>query len=126
MRLEPDVDQNDSVSFVVPPIVYPQTYESLFRYVGVEIKGDEVGKEFCTTCSFRPWALGSEVESATVTVVRKNGKLEYHEAELIDGRWVAATKLKLGETAFVDAGGVVDGYGETNDERSTTLAGVKG
>ena len=126
MRLEPDVDQNDSVSFVVPPIVYPQTYESLFRYVGVEIKGDEVGKEFCTTCSFRPWALGSEVESATVTVVRKNGKLEYHEAELIDGRWVADTKLKLGEKAYVDAGGVIDGYGETNGERSTTLAGVKG
>jgi hypothetical protein len=125
MRLEPDVDQNDSVSFVVPTIVYPETYESPFRYVGKVMQTDNFGRPFCMQCSFRPWALGSEVESATVTVVRKNGKLEYHEAELIDGRWVADTKLKLGETAYVDAGDVVDEYGETNGERSTTLAGVK-
>ena len=125
MRLEPDVDQNDSVSFVVPTIVYPETYESPFRYVGKVMQSDNFGRPFCMQCSFRPWALGSEVESATVTVVRKNGKLEYHEAELIGERWVADTRLKLGETAYVDAGGVVDEYGETNGERSATLAGVK-
>ena len=121
IRLEP----NDSVSFVVPTIAYPQTYESVFRYVGVEMKGDEVGREFCTTCSFRPWASTADVVSATVRVVRKNGKLESHEAELIDGRWVAPTKLKVGETAFVDAGGVVDGYGETNGAPSASVAGTK-
>jgi len=125
MRLEPDVDQNDSVSFVIPKIVYPETYESPFRYISKVIENDNLGHPFCTTCSFRAWAVTGDVVSATVTVVRKNGMLEHHEAELIDGRWVADTKLKLGESAYVAAGGVVDEYGETNGQPSAVLQGVK-
>jgi hypothetical protein len=121
VRLEP----NDSVSFVVPTVAYPQTYESVFPYVGVEMKSDEVGREFCTTCSFRPWASTADVVSATVTVVRKNGKRELHQARFVDGRWVAATKLKAGESAFVDAGGVRDSNGETNGSPSASVAGTK-
>ena len=121
IRLEPD----DSVSFVVPAIVYPETYESPFPYVDRVMENDNLGRPFCMQCSFRPWALGSEVASATVTVVRKNGKLESHRASFVNGRWVANTRLKAGETAYVEKGGVVDGYGETNGARSASVAGTK-
>ncbi|MGH2753019.1 MAG: neutral/alkaline non-lysosomal ceramidase N-terminal domain-containing protein [Actinomycetota bacterium] len=120
LRLEPD----GSVSFS-DRVTYPQTYESEFPYVAVETKSDEIGNQFCTTCSFRPWASTSHIVSATVTVLRKNGKRELHTARLVGDRWVADTKLNPTETAFVDVGGVRDANGETNGTPSASVARTK-
>ncbi|MFN2588033.1 MAG: hypothetical protein ABR613_07945 [Actinomycetota bacterium] len=102
---------------------YPQTYEgSPFRYVAVATKNDETGVPFCTTCSFRPWAASGRIASANVTVVRATGAVEVVPAQLVEGRWTAPVVLAPGDRAYVDAGGVVDEYGERNAAPSATVA----
>jgi hypothetical protein len=101
---------------------YPQTYEgSPFPYVRVETKNDETGVPFCTTCSFRPWASSGQIVSASVTVVRASGAVEVVPAQLVDGRWSAPVTLGAGDRAYVDAGAVVDEYGERNAARSAEV-----
>ena len=107
LRAAPD----GSVSFVVPPIVYPRTYKSQIRFVGDDKR---TNTPLCFTCAFRPWASTGEVARATVTVVRAGGGVDRVPATLSGGRWVASTALASGDRAFVDAGGVVDTYGEVN------------
>lgn len=102
---------------------YPQTYEgSPFPYVEVAHKNDEVGVPFCTTCSFRPWASSGQIVSAAVTVVRSTGAIEVVPAQLVDGRWVAPVELLPGDSAYVDAGAVVDEHGERNPARSAPVS----
>ena len=111
-----------SVSFAASSS-YPQTYDSEFPYVGVEKKTDEVGKEFCTTCSFRPWASSGKVVSANLTVVNRGGQIKTKvPAVLVEDRWVAAVKMKAGERAYVAAGDVLDEYGETNGTDSASVS----
>ena len=129
------VGDGGSVSFEVDPIQYPKTYESEFSYVQSSgktpqgddvIKTDELGRSFCTTCSFRPWASGSTVSSAKITVVRADGTTEKVEASRgDDGKWHADARLYEGDEAFVDRGDVVDGYGETNGEKTSSVAGTE-
>ena len=129
------IGDGGSVSFEIDPIKYPTTYESEFKYVqsggttpqgDQVIKNDELGKPFCTTCSFRPWASGSEVSSAKVTVVRADGTTEKVEASRgEDGKWYADARLYQGDEAFVDRGDVVDGYGETNGAKTSSVAGTQ-
>jgi hypothetical protein len=119
------VEDEGSVSFAVDSIEYPKTYDSEFRYVAVDSKGDELGKPFCTTCSFRPWAFGSTVDSATVTVERADGTTEQVPASRgADGRWHADTQLYQGDRAYVAEGGVVDEYGERNASRTNVGEGT--
>ena len=119
LQIAPD---RRSVSFVASSN-YPQTYRSSFPYVAVEMKDDEVGKPFCTRCSFRPWASSGEVVSATLTVVSRNGRSTTKvPAQSIDGRWVATVKMNPGERAYVAAGDVVDEYGETNGADSASVS----
>jgi hypothetical protein len=102
---------------------YPQTYKSVFPYVKVEMKDDELGRSFCTTCSFRPWALSSEVVSATVTVVSRSGRqVATVAAQPVGDRWVAQYKMNPGERAYVAAGDAVDEYGETNGADSASVS----
>ena len=111
-----------SVSFAASSR-YPRTYESVFPYVGVEMKDDEVGQPFCTTCSFRPWASSGDVASATVTVVSRNGRrVTEVPAQKVDGRWVANVKINPSERAYVAAGDAVDEYGETNGADSASVS----
>ena len=111
-----------SVSFVASSS-YPQTYESSFPYVGVEMKPDEVGVPFCTTCSFRPWASSGEIVSATLTVASPTGRnTKKVPAHLVAGRWVSEVKMNPGERAYVAPGDVVDEYGETNQTQSGSIS----
>ena len=101
---------------------YPRTYEgSPFRYVKVEEKGDVTGVPFCTTCSFRPWASSGQIVSAAVTVVRSTGVVEVVPAQLVEGRWTAPVALLPGDSAYVEAGAVVDEHGERNPTRSASV-----
>lgn len=119
LRIAPD---RRSVSFVASS-KYPQTYESEFPYIGVEMENDEVGKPFCMTCSFRPWASSGQVVSASLTIVSQNGRhITEVPATLVDGRWVAVVKMNPGERAYVAAGDVVDEYGETNGTDSASVS----
>lgn len=127
------VADDGSVSFGVDPIQYPKSYDSEFPYIRSSgqtpqgddvIKNDELGKPFCTTCTFRPWASGSSVASATVTVERAEGTTEQVPATRgEDGKWHADTKLYAGDRAYVAEGGVEDEYGESNAQRSSVGEG---
>ena len=124
-------ESGGSVSFEIASS-YPLTYESEFDYIQVhqkreadrgELHPDDI-ESWCDTCSFRPWATGAEIVSATVTVVRANGNVELIPAMFVDGRWVADASLNPAETAYVDVGGVVDSYGEMNATATERLPAV--
>ena len=110
-RVEPD----GGVSFAAASD-YPRTYESPFPYVR-----DDGGTVLCKTCSFRPWAHGAEVVSATVTVSGPDGTRRVPATRQGD-RWVAPTALRPGETAVVAAGDLVDAFGEVNGQPITVFA----
>lgn len=88
---------------------YPRTYDSPFPFVA-----DDGNPVLCKTCSFRPWADRADVVAATVVVDRLHGPDRNVTARLVGDRWVAATRLRPGDTAYVPAGGLTDAFGETN------------
>jgi hypothetical protein len=117
LRVEPG-----AVSFTAES-EYPQTYQgSPFPYVAVAVEKDLAGVPFCLTCSFRPWATRGAIVGAAVTVVRAGtGAVEVVPAQLLDGRWTAPVELFPGDTVYVEAGAVVDEYGERNAARSAAV-----
>ena len=115
--------EDGSVSFTAAS-EYPSTYESEFPYVTVNSQNDELGRSFCTRCSFRPWATGGEIETATLTVVRADGTEESVEAARSGDRWHAPVTLYEGDRAYVAAGGAVDEYGERNAADSGEVTGT--
>jgi hypothetical protein len=88
--------------------VYPRTYDSPFPYVS-----DDGGSLVCRTCTFRPWASGAEVVTATVTVRSPAGERRVDAVRRGD-RWVADAHLVPGETATIEPGDLRDAFGETN------------
>ena len=110
-----------SVSLANPTVTYPATYSDranspFLDYLNLEKKGQLIGEQFCTRCSFRPWAFGSRVVAVTVTVVDDAGNVlrEVPATLGADGRWRADTNLYRGESAFIAAGGIKDANGEIN------------
>jgi hypothetical protein len=103
-----------SASFVIDPISYPRTPATTtgFRFY----KDQPNPHVVCTTCSFRPWASTSSVVSAIVLVHGGNGTVRQVSAsyDASTQRWVAKVPNGLGITVSIPAGGIRDGYGETN------------
>src|SRR4051794_17584837 len=103
-------------SFVVDPISYPRTPATTtgFRFY----KDNPTPHVVCTTCTFRPWASTSSVVSAVVEVHPGNGKPFMVPASYDPStqRWVAKVPAGLGVTVSIPAGGIRDGYGETNGQ----------
>ncbi|HEY7874225.1 MAG TPA: neutral/alkaline non-lysosomal ceramidase N-terminal domain-containing protein, partial [Actinomycetota bacterium] len=104
-----------------PQIRYPRTYDAapVIRFIS-----DDGRRDICMTCTFRPWAVGSDVATATVTVERADGTVEEVPAALRDGRWFADVELYEGDRAFVARAGIVDTYGEINGEPSAVVGGT--
>jgi hypothetical protein len=122
-------DDDGTASFLVSSI-YPETYESVFPYVTPhtkfeadrgELRPEEI-RSWCDTCSFRPWATTSTIESAIVTIERGVAATLKVPAELgADGRWHLSIPLVPGDVAYVAVGDVVDSYGETNAVASNVI-----
>jgi hypothetical protein len=117
-----DLQRNGSqVSFVVDPIVYPTTPPAAHS-AGVLWYSDPRSKgnhgPVCERCSFRPWATTGTVTTAVVQVQDGNGRVTRVPAtyDPSTGRWVADVPPGQGLTVSVPAGGVRDGYGETNGQ----------
>lgn len=102
------VGPSGSVSFNAAA-TYPRTYESSFRYIN-----DDGNTVLCRTCSFRPWAKTSPIAAATVHVLRATGVSMDVPAKLVNGRWVADTRLKPGDVATILPGAIRDARGSTN------------
>jgi hypothetical protein len=117
---DPRLEAGGAVSFPIAPIRYPRTYASLLMLIK-----DDQGKRICRTCTFRPWATSGQVETASVTVVRGGQVLRRIPAALRGGRWHAATRLAVGERAYVARAGVRDAFGELNG-RPTLAVGPDG
>jgi hypothetical protein len=123
-----------AVSDRIGPIDYPDSYAGTDPRVARFIRNqrrafpdpadrcnpDQI-EWFCFTCSFRPWLDFGDAETARVTVIRPNGTTEVVPATKQDGRWVTSRRLKQNEAARVDAGGVLDRYGDFNGLASPTL-----
>ena len=102
---------NGGASFTIDT-TYPRTYtpDPVIRFIA-----DDGNPVLCKTCTFRPWAKKGTVASATVTVVGADGKaVRSVAATPAGGRWVAPTALVPGESVRIDAGAVVDTFGERN------------
>jgi hypothetical protein len=104
-----------------PQIRYPRTYDAadVIRFIR-----DDGRRDICETCTFRPWAVGSDVATATVTVERASGAVEQVAATLTGGRWFAPVTLGAGDRAYVAPGGIVDTFGEINGEASSDVVGA--
>ncbi len=107
------VGDDGSVSFAIDH-AYPKTYASVFPYVAEEIKNDEVGVPFCTTCTFRPWASSGEIVRAVVTVLRADGSIDRVSAFQVGDRWLAPAGLQPGDEVMIEPGAIRDSYGESN------------
>ncbi|HUR14942.1 MAG TPA: hypothetical protein VM097_10685 [Mycobacteriales bacterium] len=108
--------RNGSVVFTTPDSAYPRTYASPVRFVRDDKGGLATGDSvICKTCTFRPWATGSAVVRAVVTVVDRSGRVvRVVPARRVGGTWVADTRLRAKERAVILPGGLRDAYGETN------------
>jgi hypothetical protein len=106
-----------SVVVTPAPVTYPRTYPSSFKFVH-----DDGGNPICKTCSFRPWAATGEVASVAVHIVRAHGVEQTVAAtRAADGSWHTTARLRPGDEARVEAGGLVDTYGEVNGAPSATV-----
>ena len=88
---------------------YPRSYTSVFPYVK-----DDNDQRLCKTCAFRPWAAHGKVVSATVHIDRDAGGVDDIIATESNGVWTATTNLQPGDSARIDAGSIVDDFGEFN------------
>jgi hypothetical protein len=111
------IEKKGTVAVDIAPIAYPRTYSSSFKVVA-----DDKAAPICKTCTFRPWASGGEVHSVRVHIIKARGRNVYTTATRgRDGVWRTKTKLSRGDRVLVDAGGVVDSYGERNGAPSATV-----
>jgi hypothetical protein len=106
-----------------PPIRYPRTYENSKDPIISTMISDD-GGPLCKTCSFRPWAPGSFVARAELTVVGEFGTRTVPAACDVTGNCRSLEPIYQGETAYVDEDGIVDTYGETNGEASDSVSGT--
>ncbi|MFP5225978.1 MAG: hypothetical protein ACLGH3_10585 [Actinomycetota bacterium] len=138
LRLEPDgasfvvgpssVHTFNKIDYTVGPIDYPDSYTSVMPFIRNQRELFTYGfadparhQQYCSRCSFRPWADTSTVASATVTIRRAAGGTERLPAQLVDGRWKVTTQLFDGDQVTVEREGVIDIYGEYNGSPSATL-----
>ncbi len=113
-----------SRTYTVGPIDYPDTYTSPFVHIRNERRLYTYGlsdasrhQQYCHKCTFRPWADTATVRTTTVRVERVGGGRDVVVATQTGGRWVAPTALAPGDAAYVEVGGIVDSYGESNAQR---------
>jgi hypothetical protein len=102
------------------PIRYPRTYTTpaLIRFIR-----DDNRTTVCRSCSFRPWAIGSAVANAQVTVSESGEKIP--ATCDISGTCRTDRPIYTDERVLVDRGDVVDTYGEINGEASGEVQGTK-
>jgi hypothetical protein len=114
----------------VGPIDYPDTYKSPAKFIKPArtvmrdpAAPDDPGRFewYCLDCSFRPWVDTGTPECAAVTVVSASGRARRVGASESGGRWVAPVRLRRGEVALVQSGGVRDAYGQINAKPSATV-----
>ncbi len=118
----------------VGPVDYPDSYVSPARFVRERRTAYRDPEEpdnpaklewFCFTCTFRPWLDTGEVTRARVTIRdAATGTLIGRVAATLSGdRWITARRLRPGEVARVEAGGVRDAYGNFNGAPSNPVGG---
>jgi uncharacterized protein YjdB len=113
--------------YVVEAVDYPDSYTGGLSWIRNERQlfqynpGRDDDQQYCSRCTFRPWAERADVASAAVTVTRLDGSRYTLAAQRQGGRWVTSAALGIGETARVRAGGIVDQYGEINGRDSAVV-----
>jgi hypothetical protein len=127
------VGAGDPIEAEVGPIDYPDSYASPARFIrerrtafrDPSAPSDPARLEwFCFTCTFRPWLDTGDASRAVVTIRTAQGGqvVARVEAARQGDRWVTARRLRLGEVAAVERGGVRDVFGNLNGKRSATVA----
>ncbi|MDQ1698486.1 MAG: hypothetical protein QOG34_349 [Frankiaceae bacterium] len=118
-----------TASFVVDPIRYPRlpAHHSQLKFYAddqgglVNAAGNYVYSVVCKRCAVRPWATVGTVTSAVVLITSVDGHQRRVPAayDASSGRWVATVDQRPGDVITVPAGGIRDGYGETNGQPLT-------
>lgn len=102
---------------------YPSSYASDIPFLD-ETRSERGAWRYCFRCSFRPWASHGRIVDATVTVVRagqaggdrSGGPRTRTHLAVFDGERFVVRGLELGarDLVRVDAGAVIDEFGNTN------------
>jgi Neutral/alkaline non-lysosomal ceramidase, N-terminal len=121
-----------TVQAEIGPIDYPDSYSSPSPFIESSRQvfrdpaapGDPSRFEwYCFRCSFRPWADTGQPEAAWLTIVHTDGAEERVRAQRRGERFFVNRPLRRGEQAYVAAGDVVDGFGNTNGAPSASVKG---
>ena len=113
-----------SIATTIGPIDYPDSYKVHPKFIkqvrvairdGADLNDPAKYEWYCFDCSFRPWADTGAPACADVTIVDERGRVSLVRARAgADGRWHPLRRLRAGEVALVQAGGVRDGFGQVN------------
>ncbi len=108
----------------IGPVDYPDSYDSPIPFIRDERTAvrdpqrpddPDALEWYCFACSFRPWIDSGNASSARVTVIdADDGSRRTFAASPSGERWRTARELRPGEIAIVDAGGVLDEWGNRN------------
>ena len=111
-----------TLSVAVPPLDYPDSYETEGKARFIKLEPTEIGGErYCFTCTFRPWIDTGEADSVAVTITRADGTTEVVPAHRDGDRWRTDAKLGAGDSATVAPGGVLDAWQNRNGAASNTV-----
>lgn len=112
---------DDEPAYVLGPIAYPDSYEGGISWIDptrilLRYGSDDrsVHQEYCTRCSFRPWADRADLVQVQLTVRQPDGNRYIMAAEPQGDGWRSVAPIAPGETAFAAPGDLVDQYGEFN------------
>ncbi|HEX4872648.1 MAG TPA: hypothetical protein VFV27_10065 [Nevskiaceae bacterium] len=113
------IDYPDSWAQQEPRIGWIREERQLFRY-GSADRADH--QQYCSRCTFRPWADSARAVSAFVRAENAEGRSRKLPAQPgADGRWITSGALRSGERAFIPARALVDEYGERNEQPSAVI-----
>jgi hypothetical protein len=102
-------------------IHYPDTYESDLDFISAGIDNRDPHR-YCYRCTFRAWADTGRIERATITVIHQDGSKDRYPATLQAGFFVASgIAFVSGDTVLVEAGDVIDQYGNVNGASSSQV-----
>ena len=112
------------MSFAAADYDYPDSYKTPFRFITARRETFKYGLEdssrfqvYCSRCSFRPWLDAGRITSATVTARTARGKKRRLKMVKRGGRWITRGRLRRGERAAIEPGGLIDIGGNNNGER---------
>ncbi|MGH2709655.1 MAG: neutral/alkaline non-lysosomal ceramidase N-terminal domain-containing protein [Actinomycetota bacterium] len=119
---EAQLETDEDAAIAADEVHYPDTYESDLDYISAGIDNRDPHR-YCYRCTFRPWADTGRIATAEITVIHQDGSRDSYPASFQAGFFLATgLQLASGDTVVVEAGDVIDQYGNVNGAPSNEVS----